>query len=621
VSSSAAIRVALHTGLALVSLRVLARLTEPDSRTRLQRHWAALGAPELTLAAFFFVLLFLFHWGFQRAASDGREYFVQVRSLVMDRDLDFANENATFGVRGTAGIYAFGTPLLWAPFYLAAHYWLGLRNLFGADFPRLGFFNAYQRGVGIGTLVYGFIALVLIYRILTRYFSRWLALASTLALACGSFIIWYLVADNSLSHGASMFATTLFLYIWHEGRNDDSPKHWAVMGACAGLMSMVRWQNVLFLVFPAADAVRRLRSEGRGGLRAAGLRYAGFAAAFFVASLPQLIFWKSVLGSWIAPPASSHSVAWTDPRITDVLFSSDRGLFSWTPILLLAVLGIPLFARRDRFFAGLMSLALIGQIYINSLVEQGGHGFGARKFAGCALIFALGLAALIDWLRRRPALAVGATVGTLILVNGFFMLDMRAAQVPVTGSVSFGRMLQSTTGRLGNPFSLPMGALFAWRYGADLTLYERLGKQEFNNVHIDFGTANDDRFLAGGWADREGSAGSNFRWSAGAESGFVVRLRQGAAYTLEIAAAPLPHPDGRRQDIAVWVNGELASRIVLQEGMRTYRADIPAELMRSGYNQVVLRYGYAVSPFELGVSGDRRVLAVQYDRLSLLRRD
>ena len=82
----------------------------------------------------FLVLVFLFHWGYERAASDGREYFVQVRSLVIDHDLDFSNENAVFGVRGTAKMYPFCAAFLWAPFMLLAHAWLGLLNLFcGAD--------------------------------------------------------------------------------------------------------------------------------------------------------------------------------------------------------------------------------------------------------------------------------------------------------------------------------------------------------------------------------------------------------------------------------------------------------------------------------------------------------
>ncbi len=614
----------LTVGFVLVMLsRGVARRTSPHQRSRLQKRWAAIEGPDLAFVAIFFLLLFLFHWGFQRAASDGREYFVQVRSLVMDGDLDFANENAVFGVRGTAGIYAFGAPLLWTPFFVAAHLTIGVWNVLGAGLAANGFANPYQRAIGLGTLIYGFIALVLIYRLLSHYFSRRLAALSTLTIAGGSFILWYLVVDNSMSHGASMFAVTLFVYLWHENRDDDSLRRWALLGATAGLMAMVRWQNILFVVFPLAEELARLRHH-RGErfgerLKDAVARYGVFGAVFLFASLPQLIFWKVVSGRWIAPPASSHSVAWTEPQIADVLFSSDRGLFAWTPLLLLAVLGLPLFLRRDRLFTVAMALAFAGQVYINSLVEQGGHGFGARKFAGCALIFAIGLAALLEWMRDRPRLTVGLLMGALVLLNTFFMLDMNRSRLPATGSITFDEMLGSVTSKVGNPFTLPMAAFVAWRYDADLTLYERLGQQTFNNVHIDLGSPTDARFLVRGWSEREAAPGLDYRWSLGSASSFVVRLKEGVDYRLEVRCAPFPHPHEERQVIEVWVNGEFADRLVLGAAMDTYRARLSADLMRTGYNEIVLRYGYAASPLALGISSDPRELAVQFDTLSLIR--
>lgn len=604
--------------LVVLSLGV-ARRTPAKERSWLQQRWAAIEGPDLAFVALFFVLLFLFHWGFQRAASDGREYFVQVRSLVMDGDLDFANENAAFGVRGTAGMYAFGAPLLWTPFFVVAHLTIGVWNLAGAGLPADGFANPYQRAIGLGTLAYGFIALVLIYRLLSHYFSRRLAALSTLAIACGSFILWYLVVDNSMSHGASMFAVTLFVYAWHESRGDDSRRRWALLGATAGLMAMVRWQNILFVVFPLAEELARLRQRGGKPLKDAVAGYGVFGAVFLLASLPQLIFWKVVSGRWIAPPASSHAVAWADPQIADVLFSSDRGLFAWTPILLLAVLGLPLFQRRDRLFTGAMVLAFAGQVYINSLVEQGGHGFGARKFAGCALIFAIGLAALLDWMRDRPGLTAGLLVGSLVLLNTFFMLDMSRSRLPATGTITFEEMLGSATSKLGNPFTLPMSTFVAWRYGGDLTLYERLGKQTFNNAHIDLGSPTDDRFLARGWSGREAAPDFDYRWSLGAASSFVVRLKEGVDYRLEVRCAPFPHPREERQVVEVWVNGKLADRLALGATMDTYRAHLPAALMQAGYNEIILRYGYTASPRELGISNDPRELAVQFDTLSLIR--
>ena len=614
------------------------------ARSRVQTWYAVLDGSDLALFGLLLVLVFLFHWGFARAASDGREYFMQVRSLIIDRDLDFANETTLFRGRGTIDIYAFGTPLLWTPFFLFAHLWLGVLNLAGAEYPRDGFFNPYQRAVGIGTLVYGFIALVLIYRILCQYYSKRLAALSTLAVTGGSFIIWYLVADNSMAHGASMFAVTLFLYTWHQTRGRESARRWALLGAAAGLMSLVRWQNVLFVVFPAADAIVGLsRSFGTGrgaphneatsetmpedndpadGRLARHLvRYTAFAGAFIVAFSPQLVFWKVVRGGYFAMPVAGHDTAWLSPELADVLFSPDRGLFSWTPLLLLASIGLLFFARRQPYFGSLLIAALTFQVYINSVVGWGGHGFGARRFTNCALIFAIGLAALLQWLRSRPALAPALLLAAFVLVNGFAMLGMQTGTLPPSGAIRSQEMLAATTSRISNPFALPMNAWIALRYQADLGLYERLGPQTFNNLRIDLGEPGDDRFLVRGFSEPEQGSQFSFRWSLGDEAYLVALLREAVDYVLELRVAPFSPRDIETdpQLIDVWINDTMVESLPLNRGIREYQIDVPGEAIRRGFNEVRFRYGWVASPRSLGLSDDPRELAVRFDTISLIR--
>ena len=78
----------------VLATRQVARQVAPPARSFLMRHFARLDAVGVVFVGFLLLLLLLFHLGFERAASDGRSYFVQVRSLVMDWDLDFANDEA-----------------------------------------------------------------------------------------------------------------------------------------------------------------------------------------------------------------------------------------------------------------------------------------------------------------------------------------------------------------------------------------------------------------------------------------------------------------------------------------------------------------------------------------------
>ena len=459
----------------------------PACRGFISRHFARLDGNGIAFILFLLLLLLLFHFGFERAASDGRSYFVQVRSLVMDWDLDFANDETAFGGHG-ARQYAFGAPLLWSPFFILGHIWLSALNAMdllpdlGGAVRLDGYYFPYQRAIGLGTLVYGFIGLVLIYRVVRRYCSQTLAGLSTLGLCATSFLIWYLTVDNSMVHGVSMFTTTLFLFLWHRHRDSLLHVPWIKLGFAAGLMMMVRWQNVAFAVLPLVDLVwsvwcndtensrKRLSTISRGLGR--------FAFAAFITFAPQLLFWESVYGSFLYLPTQEHAFepSVIPPHITDVLFSSNRGLLSWTPVITAALIGLVFFARDHTRVALVLAGSFLAQVWINGSVEiwWGGVGFGARRFANCAVIFAVGLAGLLTTIQRRPLIAPAVTLIALLLFNTVFMLGYRNGSLSPTEGVTFNSVTNQLYEFIGNPFSLPVSAYVAWRYDVGLPVYDRL---------------------------------------------------------------------------------------------------------------------------------------------------
>ena len=628
----------LALGFVLVLInRWLARSVPSDTRSWLQRRYAELDRTGLVFLAFFMVLLVVFHVSYMRASSDGRNYFIQARSLAIDRDVDLANEISHFRAPGNAAIFPIGSALLWLPFFIGGHLWLGALNLLGGEHAREGFANPYQMAVGLGTLVYGFWALVLIFKIARDYFTATLAAFSTIALCCGSFIIWYLAVDSSFSHGNSLFATTLFLFVWYRSRQERSPARWFLLGLTGGLMMLVRWQNAIFMLLPAVDAIVEYgatwrRQENRDWQTPLKC-HAAFLAAAFVGFLPQLLYWNAAFGSWSGIPGEMSAAQWWGESLAiDVLFSSNHGLLSWHPIIFLGLLGVPLFLRRDFYFGALLTVVFALQVYTNGAVAMwwGGSAFGGRRFASCALLFTLGLAALIRWLQKRPSVAVATIIITLIGGNVFFMMDFYSGALLSGNGVSFDRMVNAAYQRIGNPFSFPANALFAWRHRSSAYQYDQLGVQLFNNVLIDVGEPNDGRFLASGWAGQEEAGALSFRWAVTSESNLIVPLKaplsfgpdsshQQAGYLLRFRARPFLFTDSPIQSIEILVNGESVKTLNLFPELTEYDVQIPPRFWQRYLNEVKFRYGYARSPSELGLSDDPRPLAVLFDYIHLLR--
>src|SRR4029077_9988476 len=85
---------------------------------------------------------------------------------------------------------------------------------------------------------------------------------------------------------------------------------------------------------------------------------------------------------------------WLFPYFFSVLFSSNHGLFSWTPILVLAIAGLFLFCRRQPligvpFVAGFLAFYLFISCYPD---WAGISSYGNRFFISLSSFFILGLA-------------------------------------------------------------------------------------------------------------------------------------------------------------------------------------------------------------------------------------
>ncbi len=612
---------------AILTARRLARRMPAAERGRTARHTARLNGAGLAFIGFLLVLLLCFQVSYQRAGSDGRSYFVQVRSLVMDGDLDFANDEAAFG--GYARQYAFGAPVLWSPFFIAGHAWLHGVNALGGQYATDGYTYPYQRAIGLATLVYGFLGLLLAYRVLRAYFSRSLSAIATIGVCTTSFLVWYLIAENSMVHGVTMFSTTLFLFLWHRYRRGPTLVEWGWLGAAAGLMATVRWQDGVFAALPVADLLwanwrARAADPPARRARAAARDLTVFGLAALVTFSPQMAFWKAVYGSWIYLPTREHGFhpGLIPPFLTEVLFSANHGLLSWTPVIALSLVGLALFGREHRRVALVLAAGFLGQVWVNGAVEiwWGGTGFGARRFANSVLVFALGLAALLAFLERRPRVAPVAGLFALFAYNATFMLGMRDRSIPAGEGVTFETVADSFYERFGNPFSLPMGAYLAWRYDVGLAAYDRLRGHTYNNVMIDVGTPDDIRFLGRGWSAPETEGGHTFRWSDGDTSIVLVPLKTDADnYTLDIEWAPLLDPAQRRQVVDIDLNDRTVASVAVGADFHTDRVELPASALRPTFNQLRFRDRYALSPRELGHSSDSRRLAVRVSTISLRR--
>ena len=346
--------------------------------------------------------------------------------------------------------WSIGPSLLWAPFLVAVHLVVQTCNRLGAHIPADGFSAPYLTAMALATTLYGFLALWFSYQLAIQYFDRRSAFLATLGIWWASSLPAYMYFNPSWSHAHSAFAVALFLWYWHRTRSERTILQWVVLGLFSGLMVNVYYVNGVLLLVPLLEALvaywKNWVSSTRNFATIARLfaQHLAYICVFLVALLPTLISRQIIFGSPVRTGYSAEKFNWKSPALRNVIFSWDHGMISWTPILILALIGLVLFYRRDHLFGVYILASFLAFYYVISIQPtwDGNSSFGSRYFVSLSPLFILGLAAFFDWLARswqeRPArIFATCTISLLILWNLGLLYQWGMHLIPTRGPISF----------------------------------------------------------------------------------------------------------------------------------------------------------------------------------------
>jgi hypothetical protein len=607
----------------------------------------SLGAPGFILACCFVFVFHLFHHYGGRLGGDGVMNYIYVRSLVIDGDFNLTNEFEEFVPNKFQYIAEearqLGKPpdpsnepgpaFFWAPAFIVTHGLVKALNWLGADIPADGYSYPYINAVCLSGFLWGFVAVVIAYRVCRNYFEPRLAAVAVSALWLSSTFYWYTVVEPSMPHATAAAAVSFFLYLWLKVRESPSTWRWIGLALAGGLILSMQRYNVFFFLAPLTTAtgglIKSIRSRGLAISRRRVATLVAVGGAVLLTALPMLLynFYYSREGSFLRMGDLGGFTLryWKDPRIGEFLFSSNHGLFSWTPAAYLAVLGLFLFLRKDGRLAATLILTLAGGVYLLSSTWDwyAGYAFGSRRMTEAFLILALGFCAMVEFLMRRPRLLAAGGLSLLVIWNLLLAKEVRRGEVPQMGTFAFSdsasRAADHFYQAVGHPPSFPAPWFFASRYGVSPEQFDpTYGHRPYHNLTINVGSPGDRYFLGQGWSIPEMLPdGRSYRWSVGGQSTWLVPLFGPFDYRLSFTGEPSHHPDGLTQTLAVEVNGHAATRITLSEGWQSVDARIPAAFWSEGLNEIRLVYGWTVEAGSVYRGSDPRQIAYRLERLRL----
>jgi hypothetical protein len=374
---------------------------------------------------------------------DPPAYFGVSHALLFHQNFDLADEyhhvppddslwtakRKETGHYGSA--YAVGYSILAAPFLAAGTLVDAL-----AGNPANGYSRFAILGYCLANIVLTTLGLLALFTLMLNVAEYWgialraaslLALFAAFAIFIGTSVGYY--AFSPMPHAATFFCASLFLATWWKVRDRTDVPSWALLGLIGGLLSVTRWQDIFFLAGPilvdlfsgAELLIPRIRSR------------IAYGAVAILCWTPQILEWKYIYGKYLTVPQGNGFFVFPPPFIPKVLFSTQNGWITWTPLVLLGLCGLiwGAFKKFRLFLPWILVIALeVSLIGSLPLTWWGGEGFSGRYLTASASMIGLGLATLLCLTAGKArvfVLSVGTTCCLFALV---FAIQFRLYLVP-----------------------------------------------------------------------------------------------------------------------------------------------------------------------------------------------
>lgn len=424
-----------------------------------------------------FLVGYQFLWGFSPSVIswDTYGYYLYLPQIIFHGDLGIENyepvANAIASVHVESDTfyqairapntgdwvikYPIGLAVLYLPFFLLAtcFAWIG-------GYPMDGFSMPFQHAMTLCSIFYMLLGLWLLWKILRHFFEEHITAIVLLLIVFGTNYFHIHTKSHCMPHVFLFtgYAGLIWLTIqWYEKR---SLKYAALIGVVLGLMTISRMTEliaVLIPVFYGTTSVKHFYKRIRGAFKwSKHIVLAGLITGIII--FPQLLYWKVYAGEWLynSYQNAGEGLDFLSPHTSDFLFSFRKGWFVYTPIMILAIIGIIRNAISPPKWWWSVTLLSIAYIYVASSWTTWWYAasFSQRTMVQVYPVMALAIAGLIKiyWKKRKQRALILSFGGLCLVLNLFQTWQYN------NGIIDQERMTQSYYWKVFGQTSIPEGA-------------------------------------------------------------------------------------------------------------------------------------------------------------------
>lgn len=350
-------------------------------------------------------------WPSDRIQNDVLEYYSYLPATFICHDIALENpcEGRYWPAIAPNGGRVFkmtmGMSMVYLPFFTVAHFIAPLFNE-----PQDGYSDPYQKMILLASLFYALLGLIYTFKSLQHFFSEQVSFITTMLIFFSTNLFYYSSIEPGMTHSFLFGLGSVFIYLTIKWNEQVTYRRTLLLGLLFGLMVLIRPTSILFFVFFLLYNVKSINTFNKRALFFLQnyLHILLIVCSAFLVLFPQLMYWKHVTGDWIYYSYGSETFFWTSPHILDGLFSFRKGWFTYTPIMLFAVLGVYYYRKVKSPF--LLPLLIFLPLFIYVMLSWWcwwyGGSFGQRAFIDIYCIMAFPLASVVSHFLQKKVAAI-----------------------------------------------------------------------------------------------------------------------------------------------------------------------------------------------------------------------
>ena len=276
--------------------------------------------------------------------------------------------------------YPCGVAILQSPFFLVSH---ALAKPLG--YKADGFSRIYSIGLFFAGIFYCCLGLFFLSTFLSKYFSSTISIVAPLLFLAGTNLFYYSIDAPGMSHVYSFFLFSCIIYLSPIITTSSSFKHYILFFICLFLAVLTRPTNILIGLFPLFYSINNRKEivERIKFLSSQKITLLLSITLGICVLIPQLFYWRNSTGNFLSYSYKNEGFDFLmSPKILEVWFSTNNGLFTYSPLIILSIVGIVLMIKNKKlsgyFYGGLF--LLISYIFASWWCWWFGCSFGARSF-------------------------------------------------------------------------------------------------------------------------------------------------------------------------------------------------------------------------------------------------